>query len=68
MRLPVKSPVLVFHRSKQELIFLTIQMQKKLKTIGAYTESTALIFKTLKKNYSSRDTVPLKKKAMTDLQ
>ncbi len=29
--------------------------------IGAYTESTHLIFKTFKnKNYSSRDTIPLK--------
>jgi hypothetical protein len=33
-------------------------MQKNLKTIGAYTESTDLIFKALK-NYSSRDTVSL---------
>ncbi len=36
--------------------------QKNLKTIGAYTESTDMIFKTCNKNYSSRDTIPLKKK------
>ncbi len=36
-------------------------MQKNLKTIGAYTESNDLIFKIFKKNYSSRDTVPLNK-------
>jgi hypothetical protein len=38
---------------------LTIKLQTNLKTIGAYTESTDLIFKASKKNYSSRDTVPL---------
>jgi hypothetical protein len=40
--------------------FETLKMQKYLKTIGAYTESTDLIFKVFKKNYSSRDTAPLK--------
>jgi hypothetical protein len=34
-------------------------MQKFFKTIGAYTESTGLIFKTFKKNYSARDTVQI---------
>jgi hypothetical protein len=34
-------------------------MQKIFKTIVAYTESNDMISKDLKKNYSSRDTVPL---------
>jgi hypothetical protein len=34
-------------------------MQTNFKTIGAYTESTGLIFKTLKKNYSASDTVQI---------
>jgi hypothetical protein len=32
----------------EKVFFLIIKMQKKLKTIGAYTESTDLIFKTFK--------------------
>ncbi len=36
--------------------------QKNLKTNGAYTESTDMIFKTCNKNYSSRATIPFKKK------
>jgi hypothetical protein len=44
-----------FHRSKQELIstFRYIEDAKKLKTIGAYTESTDLIFKAFKKLFIS---------------
>ncbi len=50
-----------FHRSKQELKkYFSWQFRcKKFKTIGAYTESTAL---TSKKNISSRASVPLKKR------
>jgi hypothetical protein len=53
MQLPVKSPELVsfFTELSRTLIvfFYTIKKQKNLKTIGAYTESTALIFKTFQK-------------------
>jgi hypothetical protein len=41
-------------------LYETLKMQKKLKTISASTESTDLIFKVFKKNYSSRDTVTLR--------
>jgi hypothetical protein len=52
MQLPVKSPELVsfFTEASRTLIvfFYTIKKQN-LNTIGAYTESTALIFKTFQK-------------------
>ncbi len=40
------------------LIFITKRQSKTVTTITAYSESLALIFRTLKK-YSSRDTIPL---------
>ena len=42
-------------------------MQKNLKTIGADTESTDLIFLRPSKNDSSRDTVPLSKELSAEV-
>ncbi len=59
--------VSVFIEASQDFIFYLLHNKaaKNLKTIGAYTESTDLIFKSFKKNYSSRDTIPLKYCAMS---
>jgi hypothetical protein len=40
---------------------ITRQKKSNLKTTGAYTAGTDLIFKNFTKNYSSRDTIPLRK-------
>jgi hypothetical protein len=57
VRLPIKSPELasVFIEASRNFKsnFLTMKMQNKFKTIGASTESTALIFKTFKKVFIS---------------
>jgi hypothetical protein len=61
IRLPVTSPDLgsVFIEATRTFNSFFLIMQKNSKTIGAYTESTDLNFKALKKNNSFRDTVPL---------
>jgi hypothetical protein len=63
MQLPVKSSELVsvFTEASMnlEFIFLNNLDVKNLTTIDAYTESTDFIFRTLKKKYTPRDTVPL---------
>jgi hypothetical protein len=55
VRLPVKSSELVsvFIEASRKVIFLTTNMQKIIKTIGASTESNDLIFKTFKKVFIS---------------
>ncbi len=49
-----------FENPSSNPLYETLKMQKNLKTISACTESTDLIFEAFKKNYSSRDTVPLR--------
>jgi hypothetical protein len=49
------------------ILYFSITRQQKFKTIGAYTESTDLMFKSFKKKYSSRDTIPFKEPADWEL-
>jgi hypothetical protein len=51
----------VIEASQNFIFYFSITRQKNnFKNIGAYTEGTDLIFKTLTNNYSSRDTIPLR--------